>query len=332
MRVAPKYGHSVSIYGDPIWYVPELQFSMDIRSLRSRRLPLRVGAVPHQAACRMPSCSDQFPRRNRLIVDTDGMYNPLIHIDDYDFNHRNEPERAQWIDYIEALGDSIVQTTLERPANPKAGSLTFFGYNPALEVDPASAPPKKYDILHVGHNWWRWREVSTELLPAIGQVREQIGEIGFVGLWWDAPPPEGPGGRAPKRRSNRIPRSCAGCASRPAGRDVHDVIQTMSSARINIFTQRPVLRHLQASDAQVFRDLLRRHDPAADARPRPRGGRLRASRPRAGADGQCRREDCSMRCTARTTTGTVVEDVRRHLAAHYSYDRRVEELVAAMPN
>ena len=26
----------------------------------------------------------------------------------------------------------------------------------------------------------------------------------------------------------------------------------------------------------------------------------------------------------------IVEDVRRHLAAHYSYDRRVEELVAAM--
>ena len=26
----------------------------------------------------------------------------------------------------------------------------------------------------------------------------------------------------------------------------------------------------------------------------------------------------------------VVEDVRRHLIAHYSYDRRVEELVAAL--
>ena len=32
MRVAPKYGHSVAIFGTPIWYVPELQFSTDIRS------------------------------------------------------------------------------------------------------------------------------------------------------------------------------------------------------------------------------------------------------------------------------------------------------------
>jgi hypothetical protein len=28
----------------------------------------------------------------------------------------------------------------------------------------------------------------------------------------------------------------------------------------------------------------------------------------------------------------VVEDVRRHLITHYSYDRRVEELVAAIQN
>ena len=32
MRLAPRYGHSVAIFGTPIWYVPELQFSTDIRS------------------------------------------------------------------------------------------------------------------------------------------------------------------------------------------------------------------------------------------------------------------------------------------------------------
>ena len=37
-----------------------------------------------------------------------------------------------------------------------------------------------------------------------------------------------------------------------------------------------------------------------------------------------------MPCAARTTTGAIVEDVRRHLIAHYSYDQRVEELVAAL--
>ena len=105
MRIAPKYGHAVSIYGDPVWYVPELQFSMDIRSFD------RVVYVYESELYRIKRMQDavlldQFPRRHRLIVDTDGMYNPLVHIDGYDFNHRNEHERAQWIDYIEALGDT----------------------------------------------------------------------------------------------------------------------------------------------------------------------------------------------------------------------------------
>src|SRR4029453_4910328 len=62
----------------------------------------------------------------------------------------------------------------------------------ALEVGPAAASPKEYDILHVGHNWWRWRDVGGKLLPAFEQIRNQVGEIGFIGLWWDGPPPDGP--------------------------------------------------------------------------------------------------------------------------------------------
>jgi hypothetical protein len=30
MRLAPKYGHSIAIFGTPIWYIPELKFSMEI--------------------------------------------------------------------------------------------------------------------------------------------------------------------------------------------------------------------------------------------------------------------------------------------------------------
>ena len=34
-----------------------------------------------------------FPKRQRLIFDMDGMYNPVVKLDGYDFNHRNEAER-----------------------------------------------------------------------------------------------------------------------------------------------------------------------------------------------------------------------------------------------
>ena len=94
MRVAPKYGHSVAIYGTPIWYVPELQFSMDIRSFDRVVYRVRVGAVPHQADAGGGRCSARFPRQHRLILDTDGMYNPVVVVDGYDFNHRDEAERG----------------------------------------------------------------------------------------------------------------------------------------------------------------------------------------------------------------------------------------------
>ena len=36
MRLAPRFGHSVAIFGTPIWFVPELQFSTDISAMRPR--------------------------------------------------------------------------------------------------------------------------------------------------------------------------------------------------------------------------------------------------------------------------------------------------------
>ena len=43
------------------------------------------------------------------------MYNPVVTIDGYDFNHRNEAERARWIEHLDALGDRIMQTTIAPP-------------------------------------------------------------------------------------------------------------------------------------------------------------------------------------------------------------------------
>src|SRR5262249_25475419 len=117
---------------------------------------------------------------------------------------------------------------------------------------PADVPEKKYDILHVGHNWWRWKEVGGQLMPAFEQIRDQIGEIGFIGLWWDAPPIEGPEAGPEEAfwsdpegfRRLRIQATTAVMYS--------DVVRTMSSAKINIFTQRPVLHHLRHLTLKYF--------------------------------------------------------------------------------
>jgi hypothetical protein len=330
MRVAPRLGHSVAIYGKPIWYVPELQFSLDIQSFD------RVVYVYESELYRIEPMQEavilaKFPRQQRLIVDTDGMYNPVVTVDGYDFNHRDEAERTQWTEHIDALGDRIMQTTIARPIEPRARALTFYGYNPALRIDPSAAPEKQYDILHVGHNWWRWKQVSAELLPAFAQIRDQVGEIGFIGLWWDQPPPEGPAA-GPQEAFQSDPEALRQLRIQtPKAVMYHDVVQTMSTARVNILTQRPILlqlKHLTLKYFEIFcADTIPLLMLDADHAEAVYGAAARELVLR----GQIAEKLLDALRRPDHYRG-VVEDVRRHLIAHYSYDRRVEELVAAIRN
>jgi hypothetical protein len=259
------------------------------------------------------------------------MYNPLISLDGYDSNHRSEAERARWIDYIDTLCDRVAQPAHAPLVNPKATSLPFFGYNAALQVDPAKAPPKPYDILYVGHNWWRWREVSARLLPAFEQMRDEVGEIAFAGLWWDAPPPEGPAA-GPEEAFQSDPEAFRRLKIRTLKAVMyHDVIWTMSTARINIFTQRPVLRHLRHLTLKYFEvfcadtiPMLMLDADHAEAVFGPAARELVLSDPIGEKLLDALRRPDHYK--------GVVDDVRRHLISHYSYDRRVEELIGALRN
>src|SRR5262249_13987067 len=126
------------------------------------------------------------PRLRRVIFDADGMYNSLLLHQDYDRNHGSTHERRRWLTAYEALADRIFQPSLQ-PQPADVSPLPFYGYDAEAVVDESDAKP--IDIMHLGHNWWRWREIGERLLPALGQVRELFGEICLVGLWWDAPPP-----------------------------------------------------------------------------------------------------------------------------------------------
>jgi hypothetical protein len=257
------------------------------------------------------------------------MYNPVMVLDGYDFNHRDEAERARWIELYDALADHVAKPTLLRPADAHVSAMIFYGYDPALQVSAGSAPAKQYDILHVGHNWWRWKEVAGKLLPAFEQIRDQVGEIGFIGLWWDQPPVEG-ADAGPDAAFHSDPEAFRRLRIRTETAVMYtDVIRTMSTARINIFTQRPILHHLRHLTLKYFEifyadtiPLLMLDEDLAVA-----------------VYGPAARELILAGCAAERLLDAlrrpdyyrgVVEDVRRHLTAHYSYDRRVEELVAAL--
>src|SRR5207245_1510567 len=96
--------------------------------------------------------------------------------------------RQRWLAHFEALSDRVLQPTF---ASRELGvhSLPFYGYDARPpRVCGERQAVKRWDVLHVGHNWWRWREVSNLLLPALEQVRPRIGGVGFLGSWWEAPP------------------------------------------------------------------------------------------------------------------------------------------------
>lgn len=328
MRAGQAHGHSVALYGPAQPYLPDLQFSTDIRAF-DRVVYLFESELYRVKPLQEVAMLGSFPRAHRLIFDMDGMYNPALAVDGYDFNHRSEADRAQWFEFFDALADRVAKPTLAPADNPKVKPMVFYGHDPALQLDPASAPPKQFDILHVGHNWWRWKQVASELLPAFEQIRDQVGEIGFVGLWWDGPPAEGPEAGPPEAfqsdpeafRRLRIHVSNAVMYT--------DVIRTMSTARINIFTQRPLLHQLKHLTLKYFEifcadtiPLLMLDPDLAEAVYGPAGLELTLS-------GRVAEKLLDALHRPGHYRG-VVEDVRRHLVANYSYDQRVEELVAAM--
>jgi hypothetical protein len=57
-------------------------------------------------------------------------------------------------------------------------AVPFYGYDPASTLGPDASPPKSFDVMHVGHNWWRGRELSR-LLPALERIRDELDGVCF---------------------------------------------------------------------------------------------------------------------------------------------------------
>jgi hypothetical protein len=330
IRVGPRYGHNIALFGQPQPHLPELKFSTRVRDF-DRIAFLFESEIYRLSRLHEATMLGSIPRERRLIFDMDGMYNPVVCVDGYDFNHRTGAESAMWAEYYEALADRVMKPTLSRQDRPGVEPMIFYGYDPALEMNAAAAPEKRFDIIYVGHNWWRWRQIEREFLPAVEAMRGEIGEIGLIGLWWDKPPAEGADAgpeaafHADYARIRRL-----GIKTETAVMYT-DVIRTMSTAKINIFNQRPVLHHLKHLTLKYFeifyadtipllmldRGLVAQvYGPAADAlvlagEPRETEAKLRDA---------LARPDHYRR---------VVGEVRKYLAENYSYDKRVAELAHA---
>jgi hypothetical protein len=327
-RVAEQFGHTIAFYGPRQPDMPGARFSVDPRDF-DRVIYLIESKLYRVSRLMEVAILATVPRARRYVLDADARYNPVIVVDGYDRNYLSEGERAEYLRFYDALAERIIKPTFAPVDDPRVTTLPFFGFDPALVVPSASAPPKQYDILHVGHNWWRWKEVKEQLLPAFEQIRGQVGEIGFAGLWWDQLPEwaqvEGlePALRieadAFRRLKIRIDPPVP----------YTEVIRKMSTGRINIFTQRPVLAHLKHLTGRYFEEfcadtipLLMLDPDFAEEVYGPAGREL-------ALPGRVAEKLLDALQRPDHYRG-IVEEVRRHLIAHHSYSRRVAELVAAL--
>ena len=329
MRVAPDFGHRVAIFGRALPWLPEINFSDQVSEFE-KVVYLFESEIYRLSPVHEATLIGAIPRKDRMILDMDGMYNPVICLDGYDRNHDSEPERAAWIEHFHALADKVYKPTIAPPSSPREVPLTFYGYDPALETKAADAPEKIYDILHVGHNWWRGRDIESAIIPAVDKHRNRIGRVRFIGLWWGKPPTEAGSG-------NPLAFAFDAKAFKRLNIETQDsvmydqVVHTMSMAKINIFTQRPVLHHLRHLTLKYFEIfyadtiplLMLDADHAADVY----GPAARELTLPGRAD-----EKILDALTRPAHYRDIVQDVRRHLAQHHGYARRMEELAVALGN
>jgi hypothetical protein len=327
VRAGDALGHTVAVYGPPDPRFPGVRASADPRGF-DFFVFLFESKLRWLSGLQLASLLSSVPRRRRAVLDADGMYNRVTCVNGYDRNHAGERERAEWLAYYGHLADKVMQPTFA-PAEPGVLALPFYGYEPAAQVGPDGTARKCYDLLHLGHNWWRWREVSGTLLPAVEQVRGRMDGVCFVGLWWDAAPSwaEALGlGEAFRTDPDRL--RDLGIEVRPSV-PFSEVIATMSAARLNVMTQRPLFRRLRFLTSKYFElfcadtiPLVMVDADHAEAVYGPPGRELALTGDVAGKllDALTRPQKYE----------AIVREVRSHLAERHSYRRRVQELVGAL--
>ncbi len=327
VRAGDALGHTFALYGREEPRFSRVRFSTEVNNF-DYVLFIIESRLQWMNCLRLAPILSRVPRRCRAILDADGMYNQRITVDGYDHNHLNDRERRGWLTTFDYLTDKILQPTL-KPREPGVIPLLFYGYDPAAQMKPTSVTPKLFDIVHVGHNWWRWREVSNSLLPAIERIRSQLDGICFMGAWWDAVPPW----------ARALNLEAAFGADNDQFQRLRiqvkppvpytEVIPAMSEGRVNIMTQRPLFRHLEILTSKYFEIFSADTIPLVMLDPdHAESVYGAAGRELALHDKISDRLLDALRQPRKYQE--IVEDVRRHLVEHHSYESRVRELVAAL--
>jgi len=321
MQVAERMGHEVVLYGRP-HEGATIERSTDIESADGVVLIMEwFYKLDHdQEALRQ--LLNKVPRRRRVIVDSDGMYNDVIAVDG-DYNHPDEASSRQRMAFCDELSDKIYQTT-PTPRQPHVGSFLFAGYE-ADRAQPLDAGPRDYAMCYVGNNWFRWRPMKR-VLAAIEPIRERCGRIGIVGNGWNE-----------VAQSVSGPLREAACFTDPAylaalgvelipAVPVADVRSWMGKGRFSPLLIRPLYEHLSIVTPHVFETFTANTIPIL-VMPLQYATGIYGEE----ASGLVLKDDASghiLDVLERPTYYlTLVDAVRRRLAAQHTHEARLTQLI-----
>jgi hypothetical protein len=247
MQVAQTLGHEVALYGRD-YPGSSVKRSTDIESADGVVLIMEWFYKLQHDPNTLFQLMSKVPRRRRVIIDSDGMYNDAIRVEG-DYNHIDEMASRERIELCDEISDKIYQPTYQ-PRHPKVGSFLFAAYDPDREL-PLNFQAKDYGMIYVGNNWFRWGPMMR-MLTAIEPIRERVGRIGVIGDGWDQ-----------ITQSVEQPLRDLACFTDPAyletlGIDlmpsvpVAQVTSCMSRGRFNPVLLRPLYNHLKIVTPHVF--------------------------------------------------------------------------------
>jgi len=324
---ADRMGHTIAAYGSPDSSLPKVRFSMETDQFDFVVFILESN-LNWLSGLRVARILRTVPHERRVVLDADGLYNDIVSLGDYDRNHASIAERNGWRETCERLGSRIFQPTLT-PLDPRIKPLLFYGYAPEEEARPEDPRGKTVDVLHVSHNWWRWKELEELFFPAVGRMRERIGEICFLGLWWDGCPPWAAAlGLTEAFRVDRARLKSLRITVRPPV-PFTQVIPAMSSGKVNIMTQRPLFQRLGIVTSKYFEILCADTVPLVLINPELAQSVYGLAGRDLALNGQVEQRLLAALETPEHFRGAV-QRAREHLRTHHSYRTRVQQLVAAL--
>jgi len=181
-----------------------------------------------------------IPRKRVLIVDGDGKYIPKCDFH-YDTNHHDEKSQEYWKELFDKLSDKIIHPLINEKSH-----FCLYGYpedSKSCQVENS----KYYDVLYVGNNWYRWKDLEV-LINSISKNRSDFPNVAIQGSGWDKPLPYG---RTEASMTDLyfLNRNKIDVLA-PA--KFGSIIDAMSKGSFNPIFVRPILHHMNFLTPRVF--------------------------------------------------------------------------------